>query len=174
MWYDQTGLRWVNPSPNMRSLTAATLYPGVGLLEFTNLSVGRGTDAPFELFGAPWLSADTLAQHLLKRNLPGFACMPLQFTPTASKFAGEVCNGLRFTVMDRGRFQPVLLGVEIACALRRLHPREWECERLMTLLTDSKAYEMIAQGAGADEVWAYMQLQAAAFRRKRGRYLLYR
>jgi len=173
MWYDQTGLRWVNPSPNMRSLTAATLYPGVGLLEFTNVSVGRGTDAPFEVFGAPWLNADALAQHLLKRNLPGFACMPLQFTPTASKFAGEVCNGLRFTVVDRGRFQPVLLGVEIACALRRLHPREWECERLMTLLTDGKAYEMITQGAGADEVWAYMQRQAAAFRRKRGRYLLY-
>jgi uncharacterized protein YbbC (DUF1343 family) len=173
MWYDQTGLRWVNPSPNMRSLTAATLYPGVGLLEFTNLSVGRGTDAPFELFGAPWLNADALAQHLLKRNLPGFACMPVQFTPSASKFAGEMCNGLRFTVVDRRRFQPVLLGVEIACALRRLHPREWECERLMTLLTDGKAYEMIVQGAGADEVWAYMQRQAAAFRRKRGRYLLY-
>jgi uncharacterized protein YbbC (DUF1343 family) len=173
MWYDQTGLRWVNPSPNMRSLTAATLYPGVGLLEFTNLSVGRGTDAPFELFGAPWLNADALAQHLVKRKLPGFACMPVQFTPSASKFAGEMCNGLRFTVVDRRRFQPVLLGVEIACALHRLHPREWECERLMTLLTDSKAYEMIAQGAVGDEVWAYMQRQAAAFRRKRGRYLLY-
>lgn len=173
MWYDQTGLRWVNPSPNMRSLTAATLYPGVGMLEFTNISVGRGTDAPFELFGAPWLNADALVQHLLKRNLPGFACMPLQFTPNASKFANEVCHGLRFTVVDRKRFQPVRLGVEIACALRRLHPREWEHERLMTLLTDGKAYEMIVRGADADEVWEYMQRQASAFRRRRGRYLLY-
>ncbi len=173
MWYDQTGLRWVNPSPNMRSLTAATLYPGVGMLEFTNVSVGRGTDAPFELFGAPWLNADALAQHLLKRNLPGFACMPVQFTPNASKFANEVCSGLRFTVVDRKRFQPVRLGVEIACALRRLHPREWEHERLMTLLTDSKSYEMIVRGANADEVWGYMQRHASAFRRKRARYLLY-
>ncbi len=173
MWYDQTGLRWVNPSPNMRSLTAATLYPGVGMLEFTNVSVGRGTDAPFELFGSPWLNADALAQHLLKRNLPGFACTPLQFTPNASKFAGEVCHGLRFTVVDRKRFQPVRLGVEIACALRRLHPREWEHERLMTLLTDGKAYEMIVQGADPDEVWAMMQRQASAFRRRRARYLLY-
>jgi uncharacterized protein YbbC (DUF1343 family) len=173
MWYDQTGLRWVNPSPNMRSLTAATLYPGVGMLEFTNVSVGRGTDAPFELFGAPWLNADALAQHLLRRNLPGFACMPLQFTPHTSKFAGETCHGLRFTVVDRKWFQPVRLGVELACALRRLHPREWEYERLMTLLTDGKAYERIVRGAGADEVWEYMQRQASSFRRKRGKYLLY-
>lgn len=173
-WYDQTGLRWVNPSPNMRSLTAATLYPGVGLLEFTNVSVGRGTDAPFELFGAPWLDADALAKHLLRRSLPGFACMPVQFTPSASKFAGERCNGLRFTVVDRKRFQPVRLGVELACALRRLHPREWEHERLMTLLTDRQAYERIVRGADADEVWAQMQQQAASFRRKRARYLLYR
>ncbi|MCS6830782.1 MAG: DUF1343 domain-containing protein [Armatimonadota bacterium] len=173
MWYDQTGLRWVNPSPNMRSLTAATLYPGVGLLEFTNVSVGRGTDAPFELFGAPWLRADTLAEYLLKRDLPGFACMPVQFTPSASKFVGEACNGLRFTVVDRRRFQPVRLGVEIACALRRLHPREWQHERLMTLLTDSRAYEMVAHGANAEEVWTYMQRQASAFRRRRARYLMY-
>ncbi|MGC8784236.1 MAG: exo-beta-N-acetylmuramidase NamZ family protein [Armatimonadota bacterium] len=173
MWYDQTGLHWVNPSPNMRSLTAATLYPGIGMLEFTNVSVGRGTDAPFELFGAPWLNANALAQYLLRRNLPGFACMPLQFTPNASKFANEVCHGLRFTVVDRKRFQPVRLGVEIACALRRLHPREWEHERLITLLTDGKAYEMIVRGADADEVWEHMQRQASSFRRKRGRYLLY-
>ncbi|MEJ5253686.1 MAG: DUF1343 domain-containing protein [Chthonomonadetes bacterium] len=173
MWYDQTGLRWVNPSPNMRSLTAATLYPGVGLLEFTNVSVGRGTDAPFELFGAPWMDASALAQGLLKRGLPGFACMPVQFTPNASKFAGEVCNGLRFTVVDRRRFQPVRLGVELACALRRLHPREWQHERLMTLLTDARAYSMIEKGADAGEVWDYMQRQAVAFRRRRTRYLLY-
>jgi len=99
--------------------------------------------------------------------------MPLQFTPNASKFANEVCHGLRFTVVDRKRFQPVRLGVEIACALRRLHPREWEHERLMTLLTDGKAYEMIVRGADADEVWEYMQRQGSAFRRRRVRYLLY-
>lgn len=174
MWYDTTGLRWVNPSPNMRSLTSATLYPGVGLLEFTNVSVGRGTDAPFELFGAPWLNASALCEHLLKRNLPGFACMPVQFTPNASKFAGEVCQGLRFTVVDRRRFQPVRLGVELACALRRLHPREWAYERLITLLTDAKAYHMVEKGADADEVWAHMQRQAGAFRRHRAKYLLYR
>ncbi|MGQ9790509.1 MAG: exo-beta-N-acetylmuramidase NamZ family protein [Armatimonadota bacterium] len=174
MWYDSTGLRWVNPSPNMRSLTAATLYPGVGLLEFTNVSVGRGTDAPFELFGAPWIDASALCDYLLKRNLPGFACMPVQFTPTASKFAGELCHGLRFTVVDRRRFQPVRLGVELACALRRLHPREWQHERLMTLLTDAKAYQLVQKGADADEVWAHMQKQAGAFRRRRAQYLLYR
>lgn len=174
MWYDQTGLLWVNPSPNMRSLTAATLYPGVGMLEFTNVSVGRGTDAPFELFGAPWIEARPLALHLLKRNLPGFACTPVQFTPNASKFVGERCNGLRFTVVDRRKFQPVRLGVELACALRRLHPREWQMGRLITLLTDARAYDMIERGAEADDVWAYMQAQASAFRRRRSRYLLYR
>ncbi len=173
MWYDVTGLRWVNPSPNMRSLTAATLYPGVGLLEFTNVSVGRGTDAPFELFGAPWLNSEALASTLLRRNLPGFACMPVQFTPNASKFAGEACQGLRLSVVDRRRFQPVRLGVEMACALRRLHPRDWEHNRLMTLLTDTKAFQMIDRNADADDVWAHMQAQATAFRRPRTRYLLY-
>jgi uncharacterized protein YbbC (DUF1343 family) len=122
MWYDQTGLALGEPVAQYAQPDCSHAVSGRGLLEFTNLSVGRGTDAPFELFGAPWLNADALAQHLLKRNLTGFACMPVQFTPSASKFAGEICNGLRFTVVDRRRFQPVLLGVEIACALHRLHP----------------------------------------------------
>lgn len=173
LWYDQVGLPWVNPSPNMRSLTAATLYPGVGLLEFTNLSVGRGTEAPFELFGAPWLQAETLVEYLLQRNLPGFACMPVQFTPAANKFAGEQCRGVRFSVVERQRFQSVRLGVELACALRRLHPQDWQHEQLLTLLADEQAYHLIVRGAEADEVWSYMQEQAARFRRKRAPYLLY-
>ena len=100
--FDATGLEWVNPSPNMRSLTEAFLYPGIGLLEFTNLSVGRGTDTPFEVIGAPWLDGRVLADALAARRIPGVGFVPIRFTPSASKFKGEQCGGVNIVVTDRG------------------------------------------------------------------------
>jgi uncharacterized protein YbbC (DUF1343 family) len=122
MWYDETGLEWVNPSPNMRSLNAAALYPGVGLLETTNVSVGRGTATPFEVLGAPWIDGRRLAACLSARRLPGVRLSPVHFTPDASVFAGQLCGGLRFTIWDREALKPVALGIEIASALRSLYP----------------------------------------------------
>ena len=107
LWYDETGLEWINPSPNMRSLGAAALYPGVGLLETTNVSVGRGTDTPFEVLGAPWLDGGRLAQVLNARAIPGVRFSPLHFTPSASVFAGERCGGVRLDVVDREALRAV-------------------------------------------------------------------
>src|ERR1019366_3021504 len=126
LWYDETGLEWVNPSPNMRSLAAAILYPGVGLLETTRLSVGRGTETPFEVVGAPWLDGRRLAAYLKARAIPGVRFTPVHFSPAASEYAGETCGGIRISIVDREALRPVSLGIEIAAALRTLFPSDWD------------------------------------------------
>ena len=122
MWFDETGLAWVNPSPNLRSLAQATLYPGVALCEASNVSVGRGTDSPFELIGAPWIKAEELAAYLTGRQIPGVEFEPATFTPGGHLFEGESCQGVRIVLQDRGQLDAVGLGIEILVALRRLYP----------------------------------------------------
>src|ERR1019366_4157044 len=122
---DETGLPWVNPSPNLRSVAEALLYPALGLLEATNLSVGRGTDAPFERVGAPWIDGAALADALAADALPGVAFAPDVFTPQTDRYAGQSCSGVRVVVGDRPRFEPVRTGLAIARELRRLYPRAW-------------------------------------------------
>ena len=174
MWLDATGQTWVNPSPNMRSLTEATLYPGVGLLEYTNLSVGRGTDTPFELIGAPWLDGQRLAKYLNGRGLPGVRFVPVRFTPRSSVFKGEECGGVNLVVTDRARLRPVRMGLEIAVALRRLYPREWKVEDLERLIVNADALERIRRADEPESIAASWQPRLAEFRRARARVLLYR
>src|SRR5678816_1913161 len=143
MWFDETNLTWVNPSPNMRSLTEATLYPGVGLLETTNVSVGRGTDTPFEIVGAPWIDGPRLAAVLTARKIPGVTFTPIHFTPSASTFAGERCAGVRLTVTDRDALVPVALGIEVAVALRDLHAADWKIEKFGDLLANRESFELL-------------------------------
>ena len=126
LWYDETGLPWVNPSPNLRSGTEAALYPGVGLLETTNVSVGRGTDVPFEQFGAPWMDGPRVAATLNARGIPGVRFTPVTFTPSSSVFKGETCSGVRITLVDRNALNAVSLGFHAATALRDLHPKDWK------------------------------------------------
>jgi uncharacterized protein YbbC (DUF1343 family)/CubicO group peptidase (beta-lactamase class C family) len=170
--FDATGLEWVDPSPNMRSLPAAYLYPGIGLLEMTNLSVGRGTDAPFERFGAPWLDARRLDELLALRRIPGVAFMPVTFTPSASKFAGQSCHGLALMITDRDRIDPVRVGLEIATALRRLHPEEWQAEKLEVLLLDRRTLEAVLAG-DIDAALAAAATGPAAFSARRVPHLRY-
>lgn len=146
-WYDATGLVWTNPSPNMRRLTAAALYPGVGLLEFTNVSVGRGTDTPFEVFGAPYIAARTLAEALNAEGLPGVRFVPFRFTPTASVFQGEACGGVQLLATDRDRLNAVQVGLTLAVTLRRLYPDDWQPDKLRTLLVSARTQEALMVGA---------------------------
>jgi uncharacterized protein YbbC (DUF1343 family) len=174
MWLDATNLTWVNPSPNMRSLTEATLYPGIGLLETTNLSVGRGTDTPFEIIGAPWLDGQRLASYLNNRKIAGLRVIPVRFTPKASVFKNEECGGVNLIVTDRTRFRPVQAGLEIAIALRRLYPAEWKVDDYARLLVNA---ETLAAVKRADEPEAVSRLwtdKLAEFRRARARVLLYK
>ena len=141
-----TGLNWINPSPNMRSLEAALLYPGIGLLETTNVSVGRGTDTPFEVMGAPWIRERELAELVNRANPPGVRVVPIRFTPTSSKFAGEECGGLNFVITDWNRFRSFELGMVVAKALRTLHPNDWQTDNYMRLLGNEEVYRRILAG----------------------------
>jgi uncharacterized protein YbbC (DUF1343 family)/CubicO group peptidase (beta-lactamase class C family) len=173
MWLDATNLTWVNPSPNMRSLVAATLYPGVGLLETTNLSVGRGTDTPFEIIGAPWLDGQRLSNYLNNRKIAGVRFVPVRFTPKSSVFKNEECGGVNAIVTDRARFHPVRMGLEIAIALRKLYPVEWKVDDYARLLVNAETHAAVKR---MDEPEVIMRLWAdelSEFRRARSRVLLY-
>jgi uncharacterized protein YbbC (DUF1343 family) len=172
-YFDRTGLTWVNPSPNMRSLTAAVLYPGIGLLETTNVSVGRGTDRPFEVLGAPWLDGAALARALNEAQLPGVRFVPLRFTPNSSKFAGEECGGINILVTDRIALRPVHTGLTIAAALRRLHLQDWQTASFNRLLSDRRTFDAIVAGRAADEAETLYQAELNHFRERRERFLLY-
>ncbi|HEY9504145.1 MAG TPA: DUF1343 domain-containing protein, partial [Pyrinomonadaceae bacterium] len=173
MWFDETSQTWVNPSPNMRSLTEATLYPGIGLLETTNVSVGRGTDTPFELIGAPWIQAGKLADYLNQRALPGVRFVPLNFTPKASVFKDEACGGVNIIVTDRTTFRPLLTGIEIAVGLRRLYPSEWKVDSYGRLLVNSATLDRVKRGDSAREIVASWNNQLEEFRQSRAGILLY-
>ncbi|HEY8503610.1 MAG TPA: exo-beta-N-acetylmuramidase NamZ domain-containing protein, partial [Gemmataceae bacterium] len=172
-FYDQTGLLWLNPSPNLRNLTAAYLYPGVGLLETTNLSVGRGTDQPFEWFGAPWLDGVKLAAALNAQGLPGVRFLPLRRTPASSVFKGETCGGVQISIDDWGQFEPLRTGLMIACELRRLYPEQWKVDRYDRLLADADTLK----GLKAGRTWARLeqgwQKELNEFKQRRKEFLLY-
>ncbi len=172
-WWDQTNLTWINPSPNMRSLTQALLYPGIGLLEFTNVSVGRGTDTPFEHIGAPWIRERELASNLNERKIPGARFVPVRFTPTSSTHTGQSCNGINIVVTERARFNPLLTGLSIADTLFRLFPSDWKHERYARLLANKASYDALFAGAAAESLLDRWKPDAAQFRNRRAPILLY-
>jgi uncharacterized protein YbbC (DUF1343 family) len=158
----------------MRSLTDATLYPGVGLLETTNVSVGRGTDTPFELVGAPWLDGRKLATYLNGRNLAGVRFVPVRFTPRASVYKEQECGGVNLVVTDRARFRPVRTGLEMAVALRRLYPNDWKVEDYKRLLVNEETLERVRHADEPEAIERAWQPSLAEFRRARARALLYK
>jgi uncharacterized protein YbbC (DUF1343 family)/CubicO group peptidase (beta-lactamase class C family) len=172
-WFDETGLTWINPSPNMRNLVQATVYPGVGAIETTNISVGRGTDTPFEHIGAPWIDGSRLAAELNSRRMPGIRFYPVRFTPTSSKYQGEACQGVFLIVTDRLALRPVRVGIEIASALFRLHADKFELDAADRLLGSKQTLARIRAGddpARIAESWA---ADEARWRLLRAKYLLY-
>ncbi|HLJ57853.1 MAG TPA: DUF1343 domain-containing protein [Chthonomonadaceae bacterium] len=173
MWWDETNLTWINPSPNMRSETQALLYPGIGLLEFTNVSVGRGTDTPFEHIGAPWIRERELAGALNDRGLPGVRFVPVRFTPTSSTHARAACGGINFVITERARFHPLLTGFAVAEALLRLFPQDWNHERYARLLVNSAAFAALVSGATAESILQRCKPDLARFEERRKPILLY-
>lgn len=171
--YDATGLYWVNPSPNMRNLNQALLYPGVGLLEYTNLSVGRGTDTPFEHIGAPWLDAGRLAKTLNGMGLPGVTFVPKKFTPSSSKFANQECQGVHILINDRSQLDAVKVGLGLAVALRRQHATDWELGPLQRLLVSSATFAAIEQNQSLEVVLQTAETGVADFLQRRAPFLIY-
>ena len=145
-WFDSTGRLWVNPSPNMRSLTEATLYPGIGMIEASNISVGRGTDTPFEVVGAPWVNAVRLARYLNAREIGGVRFVPVEFTPDSSQYAHEQCGGVQIVVTDRNLLDAPELGIEFAAALQSLYPSYYKVAEVDTLMTNKASQDAIAAG----------------------------
>lgn len=172
MWFDETGQTWVNPSPNMRSPIQALLYPGVCLLEASNVSVGRGTDTPFEVVGAPWMDGRRLAAALTAKGFKGLVFYPRRFTPTASKHAGVECGGVSIQVTDRNSVEAIRLGIEMAYEIHRAHP-EWEEDKLVNLLQNSEASQA-ALTAGYAAAAAGWKADVERFERIRAKHLLYR
>lgn len=172
-YFDATGLPWVNPSPNMRSLEAAILYPGIGLLETTNVSVGRGTATPFEHFGAPWIDGERLAAALDDRALPGIAFEPTTFTPDASVFAGEKCGGVRMRITDRAALEPVRMGLTVAILLRKLWPDAWNARAYDRLLACRAVHEAILAGNDLPDLAPLYRAEFDSFLARRARWLRY-
>jgi uncharacterized protein YbbC (DUF1343 family)/CubicO group peptidase (beta-lactamase class C family) len=173
-WFDSTGVGWVNTSPNLRSLTEATLYPGVGMIEGTNVSVGRGTDTPFEVVGAPWMKSRELAAYLNARGIQSARFVPIAFTPSASNFAGERCEGVNLIVLDRNTLDSPELGIELASALHKLYPNDFKLERMADLLVNQAVFEAIKAGEDPRRIAEDWQEQLAEFVRLREKYLIYK
>jgi uncharacterized protein YbbC (DUF1343 family) len=173
-WYDSTGLVWINPSPNLRSLTEATLYPGVALIEGTNVSVGRGTDTPFEVVGAPWIKAKEFADYLNARGIQGVRFVPISFTPAAgAKFAGQRIGGVNIVLLDRNTLDAPELGVELASALQKLYPGEFDMRQMILLVNHQRVMDAIGAGTDARNIADDWREELERFEQVRKKYLLY-
>jgi len=171
--FDATGLEWVCPSPNLRTLTTALIYPGVGLLEITNISVGIGTDRPYEWIGAPWMNNLQLALLLNQQNLPGVRFVPVKQTPVSNLYANKSCNGLQILIDDWSTFEPMKTGIAIAWALRKIHPDDWKIEKYNTLLLNKATLDALTAGKHYAEIEKLWRADLAAFETLRKSVLLY-
>jgi len=172
-WFDDTGIAWVDPSPALRSVNAEALYPGTALLEQTNVSVGRGTETPFEVVGAPWIDADKFSQYMSARRLAGVRFEVTTFSPISSTLAGKRCQGLRIKLVDRNALDSPALGVELAAALLRLYPKDFEIAKMKSLLANDAQLARLQQGADPKRITAGWQRSLRYFRKLRQKYLLY-
>jgi uncharacterized protein YbbC (DUF1343 family) len=175
MWYDRTGLRFIKPSPNMPDLETAAVYPGLCLLEGTNVSEGRETMMPFRQFGAPWIDSKLLAGRLNSLNLPAMRFEPVSFTPTSSKYQGRECHGVRILVTDRDRLEPYSSGVRIVNEICRMYPEkfEWRAAHFDRLCGTSKIRNAIASNSSLDVLKSEWQKELEAFLKIRAGYIIY-
>ncbi|MGA2075549.1 MAG: serine hydrolase [Terriglobia bacterium] len=172
-WYDETGLTWLNPSPNLRNPTEEVLYPGVAVVEGANLSVGRGTDTPFEVLGAPWIDSRNLSTYLNERRIQGVRFLPADFRPSISSFAGQVCHGVQILLLDRQALDSSAMGVELAAALWKLYPNDFKLDKTLPLIGARWVLDAIKSGKDPHRIVFEWQDALQQFRALRTKYLLY-
>ncbi len=172
-WFDSTGQMWINPSPNLRSLTEAILYPGVGLIEGTNISVGRGTDTPFEVVGAPWIKPEEFAAFLNARRISGVRFVPIQFTPTSAVYANQRVGGVNLVLTDREALDSPELGIELAAALHTLYPQQWQIDKMAELLVSDDVLTKLKSGMDPRTIAEQYREKLEEFEKVRSKYLLY-
>jgi uncharacterized protein YbbC (DUF1343 family) len=173
-WYDDTGLMWINPSPNLRSLTEAVLYPGIGMLERTNISVGRGTDTPFERIGAPWVDGRKLAAYLSERHIPGVQFVPVEFVPGGKyPYSGLTCEGIEMFVSDRDHLNSPELGIEVASALLKLFPKQYKVDGVDALILNESTVTALKSNMDPRRIAELWMPELQRYRARRQKYLLY-
>jgi uncharacterized protein YbbC (DUF1343 family)/CubicO group peptidase (beta-lactamase class C family) len=172
-WFDSTGLEWIDPSPNLRSITEAGLYTGVAVIEGTNVSVGRGTDTPFELVGAPWIKSRDFAAYLNARAIAGVRFVPITFTPTSATYSGQRCEGVNVVLTDRNALDAPELGIELASALRKLYPSDYKIERITELIMNQSVYDALIAGEDPRRIAQDWQEGLQKFDAMRRKYLIY-
>jgi len=172
--YDQTGLTWIAPSPNLRTLNAEFLYPGVEILQAGGVSVGRGTDTPFEILGAPWIHANEFVAALARRNIPGVSFTPAKFTPSDGLYRGEICQGVKISITERASLRSMRMGLEIADALHRMYPEKFQLEKTIELLGSQSTIDRLKQGDPPAEIVSGWSADLDKFRGMREKYLLYK
>jgi uncharacterized protein YbbC (DUF1343 family) len=173
-WFEDTGLPWVSPSPNLGSIEAGKLYPGLEILQAAGVSVGRGTDQPFERLGAPWIRAQQFVVDMNRRAVPGVRFAPDRFTPASGLYKGQKCEGARLEVTDRSTFQAMRMGMEIAAALRKIYPDKFDAGKMIELLGNASTIQRLQAGDSPAAIAASWQSDLDAFRKARAKYLLYR
>jgi len=173
-WWSDTGLPWVNPSPNLRSPEAGILYPGLEILQAAGVSVGRGTAQPFEQLGAPWMRGEELAAYLNGRAIPGVRFEPRKFTPDSGLYKGELCDGVRVVLTDRNALPTMRMGIEIAAALQKLYRGKFDAAKMIELVGNSATIKQLTEGGDSSAIVAGWSAGLAAFREVRAKYLLYR
>src|SRR5665647_1037510 len=170
MWFDQTGLDWVPPSPNLHTPGTAALYPGVAWIEGANVSVGRGTGHPFEWLGAPWIDGPQLANVLNDAALPGLVFTSIDFMPDAGRYRGQLCHGVQIRVLDRERLDAPLLGAQLVGTLFRLWPDVFELGRTQALVGSQETLQELRAGVDIETIASHWQPGLDAFRARRERY----
>jgi uncharacterized protein YbbC (DUF1343 family)/CubicO group peptidase (beta-lactamase class C family) len=173
-WFDSTGIVWINTSPNLRSVNEAELYTGVALVEGTNVSVGRGTDTPFEVMGAPWIDARTYSDYMNARLIPGVRFVPVTFTPVSGPYANQLCKGVNIIVTDRTVLDAPEMGFELAAALKKLYPDNWKIEHMISALSNQQVFDALAAGEDPRSIAQGWQDDLNKFKELRQKYLLYK
>jgi uncharacterized protein YbbC (DUF1343 family) len=172
-FYESSGLRWIPPSPNLRTLKGAILYPGLEILQAAGVSVGRGTEAPFEEFGAPWIDGGEVAAELKARNLPGVHFVDQKFIPVSGLYAGQRCGGVGVRVMDRATVRSMRMGIEIATVLYKKYGKNFEVAKTVQLLGNAETVQELQDGVPAATIVSGWSRDLAAFQLIRKKYLLY-
>ena len=173
-FFESTGIKWIPPSPNLRTTKGAILYPGIEILQNAGVSVGRGTQTPFEEFGAPWLNGEEVAAALNERHLPGVRFSAQPFIPVAGLYSGQRCGGVAIRVTDRFTVRSMRVGLEIAALLQKLYPKQFDAEKLLLLLGNAETVQQLAAGVSPEKIIASWALALTAFDAVRRKYFLYK
>jgi uncharacterized protein YbbC (DUF1343 family) len=173
-FYEETGLRWLPPSPSLRTLKGSVLYPGLEILQNGGVSVGRGTEAPFEEFGAPWMRGEDVAARLNERHLAGVRFVSADFIPVAGLYAAERCGGVAIRVFDKRAVRSMTIGIEIASILRQLYPDHFDVQKMMFLVGNDQTIRQLQEGAPATEIVKGWDADLKIFETTRRKYLLYK